>query len=354
MNARARLNPIDLSGLRGSRLDFRVIGSSAGSGDRLILEASTDGSTWDPLWVGLDDGPVEAISGTIATWQLAIADLKAYDGSASLQLRFRFVSDASGTADGYLIDDLAVTCADSGHGVSAYQFYQGSSMSAAYVSGAAALIMAQKPSLTPTEVRTLIESSVDVKPQLNGIVATGGRVNLYQSLVSMAVVDLRSRAAAIDRIDLDWTALEPVDSGFEIQRRSASGDDYETIAIVGATDSTYADNGLADGTTYVYRVLTLSGTDHIGYSNEASATTPRAVTASSSSGSGGGGGGCFIAVEAVNWDPQTAGRIHAIAVGAGVLVLIVIVVIGLRRRMERPVEIETRRQSENTAVGSRN
>jgi subtilisin family serine protease len=354
MDAWARLDPINLSGLSGTRLDFSIIGSSAGAGDRLIVEASTDGSTWDQLWIGLDDGPVPAISGSITTWQLAICDLKAYDGSASLHLRFRFVSDASGTADGYLIDDLAVTCADTSHGASAYQFYQGTSMSAAYASGAAALIMAQKPSLTPTEVKTLIESTVETKPQFDGIVAAGGRLNVYQALVSMAAVDLRSRAAATDRIDLNWTALEPVDSGFEIQRRSASGDDYETIAVVGAVDRAYADNGLSDGTTYVYRVLTLSGADYTGYSNEASATTPRAVTASSSGGSGGGGGGCFIAMETIGWDPQQAGRIRAIAVGAGLLMLIVIVSIGLRRRMERPVEIETRRPPEKAAGESRN
>jgi hypothetical protein len=320
----------------------------------LILEASTDGSAWDQLWIGLDRGPVEIVSGTIGTWQLAIADLKTYDGSASLHLRFRFVSDASGTADGYLIDDLAITCADTSHGTSAYGFYQGTSMAAAYTSGAAALIMAQKPSLTPTEVRTLIESTVEAKPQLDGMVATGGRVNVYQALISMAAVDLRSRAASTDRIDLDWTALEPVDSGFEIQRRSASGDDYETIAIVGTVDREYTDNGLSDDTTYVYRVLTLSGADHTGYSNEASATTPRAVAAfSGGSSGGGGGGGCFITVEAVSWDPQQAGRIRTIAVVAGVLMLIVILSIGLRRRMDRPVEIETRRHTDNAADESR-
>ena len=296
MDTWVRLAPLDLSGLHAARLDFWIIGTTAGADDRLTVEASVDGNDWSPLWIGLDRGATPAISGTIATWQQAIVDLKAYDGLNALHVRFRFVSDAAGTADGYLIDDVAVTCADANHGTDAYQYYQGTSMAAAFASGAAALIVAQKPTLTPTEIRTLLESAVDTHAPLSGIVATGGRLNLYQALVSVASVDLRSRAASTRQIDLDWTALQPVDSGFEIQRRTQSGNEYATIAIVGAAENGYRDVGLADGTTYVYRVLTLSGGERTGYSNEAAATTPRAVSSRSGGGSGGGGGGggCFI------------------------------------------------------------
>lgn len=334
MDTWARLNPLNLSGLKGTRLDFSIIGNAAGSGDRLFVEASDNGATWNRLWVGLDDGPVQAITGTIHTWQLAVADLKAYDGSASVHVRFRFVSDASGTADGYLIDNLVVTCTDTSHGTSAYQYYQGTSMSAAYASGAAALIMAGKPLLTPTEVKLAIESTVDEKASLVGTVSTAGRVNVYNALVSMAAVDLQSRAAATDRIDLNWTALEPVDSGYEIQRRAASGDDYTTIAIVGTAEHGYADSGLSDGTTYVYRVLTLSGGDRTGYSNEAAATTPRSVSAGIAAGSGGGGGGgCFVA--AAGSGGNLAGHIdHAtLRLGTAVVMLLAWLRIGrLRRR----------------------
>lgn len=55
-------------------------------------------------------------------------------------------------------------------------------MSAAYASGAAALIMAQKPSLTPEALKVSIESTVDPNPQFDGIVATAGRMNVYNAL----------------------------------------------------------------------------------------------------------------------------------------------------------------------------
>ena len=347
MDAWVTLDPLDLSDASGSRLDFRIFGNTAGDGDRLTVEASSNnGATWIQLLVGLDDGPVQAVSGPIGTSQLAICDLKAYDGVGSLHIRLRFTSDDVDTADGYLIDNLTVTCADTTHGADDYQFYQGTSMSAAYVSGTASLIMAQKPSLTPTEVRLLIESTVDPKPQLAGYAATAGRVNAYRALVSVAVVDLNSRAAGTDRIDLDWATGEPVDSGFEIQRRPASGSDYTTIAIVGTDEFEYVDNGLSDGTTYIYRVLTLSGGERTGYSNEAAATTPRAagVAASSSGGGGGGGGGCFIAAAAGSVEIFERGRGAVIGLCAALLILVLVVWEKVRQGHRQPVVIRCNRR----------
>jgi subtilisin family serine protease len=342
LDAWVSLAPLDLSDASGSRLDFWIFGNTAGDGDRLTVEASSNnGATWTPLWVGLDDGPVQAVSGPIGTSQLAVADLKAYDGVGSLHIRFRFTSDAADTADGYLIDNLTVTCADTTHGADDYQFYQGTSMSAAYASGTAALIMTQKPSLTPTEVRLLIESTVDPKPQLAGYAATGGRVNAYRALISVAAVALNSHAAATDRIDLNWSTGEPVDSGFEIQRRPASGSDYATIAIVGTDEFDYTDDGLSGGTTYVYRVLTLNGGDRTGYSNEAAATTPRAASVAASSSDGGGGGGCFIGTAAGNVDYFRKGRGPVLGFGAALLILVLIVREKIRQNNQQAVEIRS-------------
>ncbi|HSO18044.1 MAG TPA: fibronectin type III domain-containing protein [Desulfosarcina sp.] len=162
----------------------------------------------------------------------------------------------------------------------------------------------------------------------------------------MASVDLRSRTASADRIDLDWTALEPVDSGFEVQRRAASGVEYETIAIVDAADRAYADSGLTEGTTYVYRVLTLSGADRTGYSNESAATTDRSVVASGGGGSG-GGGGCFVAADFAGWDDQKEARIRAIAIGALLVVLVLVVSVALRRSMDLPAAIDAPRRRED-------
>ena len=299
LNAWGRLGPLDLSECTGARLDFAVRGTTADTGDRFYVEASDDGTNWSPLWLGRPDGPTRAISGPIGDWQPTSADLKPFDQTADFYIRLRFVSDDSSQANGYRVDNLTITCAAPALADGTYQYDQGTSLSAAYVSGTAALVMAQKPSLTPTEVKLSIESTVDRNPRFDGMVAAGGRVNVHSALVSVAAVDLYSQAADATRIDLDWTPHEPVDSGFEIQRRPASGLDYDTIAIVGAEEQAYSDTGLSVGTTYTYRLLTLSGTARTGYSNETTATTPQTLMRNAAgAGDSGGGGGCFVATVA--------------------------------------------------------
>jgi hypothetical protein len=58
----------------------------------------------------------------------------------------------------------------------------GTSYAAAYVSGGAALLMAQFPHLTHRGIRTLLLGSVDLKPAFSGITVTGGRLNVFTPL----------------------------------------------------------------------------------------------------------------------------------------------------------------------------
>ena len=60
----------------------------------------------------------------------------------------------------------------------------GTSMATPHVSGVAALIKAVNPSLNAQQIKTIILSTVDVKPSLIGKVATGGRLNAYNALVA--------------------------------------------------------------------------------------------------------------------------------------------------------------------------
>ena len=63
-----------------------------------------------------------------------------------------------------------------------YGFKQGTSMATPQVSGAAALIWAADPSLTYSEVKTLLFDSVDPLASLSGITTTGGRLNAFAAL----------------------------------------------------------------------------------------------------------------------------------------------------------------------------
>ena len=78
-----------------------------------------------------------------------------------------------------------------------FKSMSGTSQATAFVTGMAALLLAQQPTLKPAQIKELIMNSVDSFPQLKNKVAAGGRVNAYRALLSLQkkVQDL-SRGAA--------------------------------------------------------------------------------------------------------------------------------------------------------------
>jgi subtilisin family serine protease len=63
-----------------------------------------------------------------------------------------------------------------------YDTYQGTSMAAPHVSGVAALLLAQNPVMTVTELRQRLLTTTVSVPALSGRCVTGGRVNAYKAL----------------------------------------------------------------------------------------------------------------------------------------------------------------------------
>ncbi|HSM37250.1 MAG TPA: fibronectin type III domain-containing protein [Longimicrobiales bacterium] len=103
----------------------------------------------------------------------------------------------------------------------------------------------------PVEVTTLSVQSAPTAP--DGLVAS---------------------ATSSSEIVLEWTDNASNEDEFRVERRLDTGDAFELVGGTGADVTTFTDDGLESGTTYVYRVQACNTVGCSEFSAEASATTP--------------------------------------------------------------------------------
>ena len=80
---------------------------------------------------------------------------------------------------------------------------------------------------------------------------------------------------------LAWVDTATDDSGYRVER-SPNGSNFSQVAQLASNVTSYADSGLASGTTYYYRVYAFNGGGTSGYSNVASGQTQAAPPAAPS------------------------------------------------------------------------
>ena len=69
---------------------------------------------------------------------------------------------------------------------------------------------------------------------------------------------LSATAVSSSRINLSWSNTDSRNVGYRVTRRTGTAGDWVHVANVARNETSYSDTGLAEGTTYYYRVQTLA------------------------------------------------------------------------------------------------
>lgn len=89
---------------------------------------------------------------------------------------------------------------------SSYASLSGTSMATPHVTGAAALLSAYNPNLSPASLKATLMNTVDVLAQWNGVVKTGGRINVSRALQNQTVCNFAIYPGGFETHSLDATA----------------------------------------------------------------------------------------------------------------------------------------------------
>jgi hypothetical protein len=147
-------------------------------------------------------------------------------------------------------------------------------MAAPHISALAGLLYSYYTSFTHDQIRLTIFRYVDVLGSLSRLIGSGGRINAYRAITALlAPTGMTAAAASSSQIIVNWIDNATGEDGYKLERATASTG-YTQIATPAASITSYTDNSVIDGTTYVYRARAYNSIGDGFYGNETSATTP--------------------------------------------------------------------------------
>lgn len=119
---------------------------------------------------------------------------------------------------------------------------------------------------------TLTAVARDAAGNITTSAGTSVTVNNVVPSAPSAPAGLVASVVAHNRINLTWTDSAGNESGFKIERKTATGS-FSQIATLKPNVTSYSNTGLTRNTQYSYRVRAYNGAGDSAYSNTATATT---------------------------------------------------------------------------------
>jgi serine protease len=157
-----------------------------------------------------------------------------------------------------------------------YAYYQGTSMAAPHVSGVVSLLYGVDPSVTPSEILSILQNTATAFPagsDCTTSICGSGIVNAY-SAVNMALPSSPSTPTGLtasdgtytDKVRLTWNTSSGA-TFYEVYRNTSNTHTGETKLTGSQSASTYDDTSAVAGTTYYYWVKACNASGCSGYSS---------------------------------------------------------------------------------------
>ena len=172
-------------------------------------------------------------------------------GKDNVRLMLMFDSDGAGASPSYAgayVDDLRVYSAvHSADHTNAYETMSGTSMAAPHVSGAAALALSAKPSMSVAQLKSVLLSSTEPVAAWSGRSVTGGRLNAHD-----AVALARGERIGAEVVRL--AGADRYDAAVAMARAAAPGGwaGVDHVILASGEDRAAADPLAASGLSWAY------------------------------------------------------------------------------------------------------